>query len=235
MSGLLELAEVDAAYGPVPVVRDISLVAKPRQITALLGANGAGKTSIMLTISGLLALRKGNISLDGRPIGRLRSDQRVALGVLQVPQGRQLFPGMTVRDNVELGSFVRRAKDMKDDFDRVIAHFPPLRDRLQQLAGTLSGGEQQMVAIARALMARPSVLLLDEPSLGLSPIFVDSVYQIIGRLTSEGLTVLLAEQNIEMALSVASTVYVIQNGAIVANGPVADMKSHDFIQQAYLS
>jgi branched-chain amino acid transport system ATP-binding protein len=230
----LELRSIEAGYGRASVIRGVSLVAEPKRVTAVLGANGGGKTSTMLTISGLLALRSGDILLGGKSAARMRNDERVRAGIVQIPQGRQLFPQMSVRENVEMGGFQRKGGVLHTDFDRVLGHFPALTSRLSQLAGTLSGGEQQMVAIARALMGAPSILMLDEPSLGLAPVIVESVYEIIRKLRDEGMTILLAEQNVQMALSVSSYVYVLQNGTVVAEGTVEQMSSNDFIQKAYL-
>jgi branched-chain amino acid transport system ATP-binding protein len=234
MTVALELDAVEAGYGPVAAIRCISVKAEPRRITALLGANGAGKTSTMLAISGLLAARSGDIRLDGASVATLRNDERVRRGIVQVPQGRQLFPRMTVRENIEMGAFLRRGPQVAADLERVLSYFPAIASRLAQTAGTLSGGEQQMVAIGRALMARPRVLLLDEPSLGLAPVVVDGVYEIVRRLRDDGLTILLAEQNVKMALAVASNVFVLQNGKVSASGGVAEMATNDFIRKAYL-
>jgi branched-chain amino acid transport system ATP-binding protein len=234
MTALLQVRGIEAGYGPAPAIKDVSFSVNAGQVTALLGANGAGKSTTMLTLSGLLKLRAGEVLIGGRSIANMSNDDIVRLGLVQVPQGRQIFPAMTVTENIELGAFVRRREGIDADLDRVLAYFPRLAERRRQLAGTLSGGEQQMLAIGRALMAKPRVLLLDEPSLGLAPVIVDSVYEIVLSLVADGLGIVLAEQNIAMALSVASLVCILRNGAVFASGTGQEMKSSDLIGQAYL-
>jgi len=235
MTALLDVSGIEAGYGPAPAIEGVSFVAKAGEVTALLGANGAGKSTTMMTLSGLLKLRRGEIRIDGRSIGRLTNDQIMQLGLAQVPQGRQIFPQMTVGENVELGAFLRRRQTIKSDLEKVLAYFPRLKERYGQLAGTLSGGEQQMLAIGRALMAKPRILLLDEPSLGLAPVIVESVYDIIRSLTADGLALVLAEQNVAMALAIASQVCILRNGAVFASGTPAQIQAGDLIGQAYLA
>ncbi|ALG73588.1 hypothetical protein VY88_22470 [Azospirillum thiophilum] len=231
---MLSVRGLKAGYGAALAVRDLSFDAGACAVTALLGANGAGKTTTMLAISGLLPVRAGEIRFEGRPAANIGNDRLVRLGIVQVPQGRQVFPQMTVRENLELGAFLRRDGGIAADLDRVFGHFPRLAERAGQAAGTLSGGEQQMLAIGRALMARPKLLLLDEPSLGLAPVVVDAVYAIIRRLAEDGLAILLAEQNVAKALSVASRGFVLENGRVIAAGSSAELGATDFVRKAYL-
>ena len=231
---MLSVRGLKAGYGAALAVRDLSFDAGACAVTALLGANGAGKTTTMLAISGLLPVRAGEIRFEDRPATNIGNDRLVRLGIAQVPQGRQVFPQMTVRENLELGAFLRRDGGVAADLDRVFGHFPRLAERAGQAAGTLSGGEQQMLAIGRALMARPKLLLLDEPSLGLAPVVVDAVYAIIRRLAEDGLAILLAEQNVAKALSVASRGFVLENGRVIAAGSSAELGATDFVRKAYL-
>jgi branched-chain amino acid transport system ATP-binding protein len=231
---MLSVSGLTLSYGAAVAVRDVSFEVREHEVTVLLGANGAGKTTIMMALSGLLPIRAGDIHLDGHRITGVGNDQLVALGIVQVPQGRQVFPGMTVRENLELGAFLRRDRGVDTDIDRIFAHFPKLAERAGQTAGTLSGGEQQMLAIGRALMGKPRLLLLDEPSLGLAPVVVDAVYAIIAELVRDGLTILLAEQNVAKALSVAARGFVLENGAVIVSGSGAELAATDFVHRAYL-
>jgi len=231
---MLQVERIEIAYGAATAIRDVSFTVPPGQVTALLGANGAGKTTIMLGLSGLLPVKAGRILFDGVPLETRDSEQRLKLGIAQVPQGRQVFPEMTVMENLELGAFVRRDAEITTDLARILDLFPRLAERAGQFAGTLSGGEQQMLAIGRALMARPKLLLLDEPSLGLAPLVVDMVYEVIGRLATEGLSILLAEQNVTKALSVATQGFVLDHGAVIAGGPAQGLATTDFVRKAYL-
>ncbi len=231
---MLEVEKLTVSYGSAVAVRDATFGARPRQITALLGANGAGKTTAMLALSGVLPARSAAIRFESREVGGFNNEQLLRAGIAQVPQGRQIFPQMSVIENLQLGAFLRRDRDVNADFARIFAIFPRLEERSGQLAGTLSGGEQQMLAIGRALMARPKLLLLDEPSLGLAPIVVDAVYEIIVRLASDGLAILLAEQNVAKALSIAQSGYVMERGTIVASGSGAELADNGFVQKAYL-
>jgi branched-chain amino acid transport system ATP-binding protein len=231
---MLEVEKLTVSYGSAVAVRDATFGARPRQITALLGANGSGKTTAMLALSGVLPARSAAIRFESREVGGFNNEQLLRVGIAQVPQGRQVFPQMSVIENLQLGAFLRRDRDVNADLARIFAIFPRLGERSGQLAGTLSGGEQQMLAIGRALMARPKLLLLDEPSLGLAPIVVDAVYEIIVRLASDGLAILLAEQNVAKALSIAQSGYVMERGTIVASGSSAELADNGFVQKAYL-
>jgi branched-chain amino acid transport system ATP-binding protein len=231
---MLRVENLTVSYGAAVAVRGATFEASPRQVTALLGANGAGKTTTMLALSGLLPARSGDIIFNSTRVKNLNNERLVELGIVQVPQGRQVFAQMSVLENLELGAFVRRDREIKKDMARVFEIFPRLAERSLQSAGTLSGGEQQMLAIGRALMARPRLLLLDEPSLGLAPIVVDAVYGIIARLAADGLAILLAEQNVTRALSVAARSFVLENGAIIADGTGADLAATSFVKKAYL-
>ncbi|CAN5443253.1 ABC transporter ATP-binding protein [soil metagenome] len=231
---MLRVENLTVSYGAAIAVRGATFEALPRQVTALLGANGAGKTTTMLALSGLLPARSGEIIFNGAPVQNLNNERLVQLGIVQVPQGRQVFAQMSVLENLELGAFVRRDREVKHDLVRVFEIFPRLAERSLQPAGTLSGGEQQMLAIGRALMARPKLLLLDEPSLGLAPIMVDAVYAIIVRLAADGLAILLAEQDVTRALSVAARSFVLENGAVIAGGTGDELAASRFVQKAYL-
>lgn len=231
---MLQVRGLEISYGAAVAVRDASFDVEQRQVTALLGANGAGKTTTMLALSGLLPVCSGTIHFEGVRVDNLNNERLLRLGIVQVPQGRQVFPQMSVLENLELGAFVRRDREIRADLARVFDTFPRLAERAAQMAGTLSGGEQQMLAIGRALMARPKLLLLDEPSLGLAPIVVDAVYEIIGRLVSDGLAILLAEQNVARALSVATRSFILENGTVVASGTRAELTETSFVQKAYL-
>ncbi|WP_210262532.1 ABC transporter ATP-binding protein [Bradyrhizobium brasilense] len=231
---MLEVEKLTVSYGAAVAVREATFAANPRQITALLGANGAGKTTAMLALSGVLPARSAAIRFETRDISGFNNEQLLRAGIAQVPQGRQVFPQMSVIENLELGAFLRRDRDVDGDLDRIFGIFPRLKERSGQLAGTLSGGEQQMLAIGRALMSRPKLLLLDEPSLGLAPIVVDAVYDIIASLAADGLAILLAEQNVTKALSVAQSGYVMERGTVVASGSRAELADTGFVQKAYL-
>jgi len=232
---LLELKGVRTCYGPIEALKGISLRVAEGTIVTVLGANGAGKTTLMNTISGLLHPRAGRITFQGRRIGHLAAEKIVRLGIIQVPEGRQLFPDLSVLENLRMGAFARRDRGgIKADLERVFSHFPVLRERRGQLAGTLSGGEQQQLAIGRALMSRPRLLLLDEPSLGLSPVLVRELFAIIQELNHEGTTILLAEQNAYMALSTADYGYVLETGQIALEGPAAELRQNERVRQLYL-
>jgi branched-chain amino acid transport system ATP-binding protein len=231
---MLQVNGLTVSYGAAVAVRDASFEVAPRQVTALLGANGAGKTTTMLALSGLLPVKTGAVHFEGARVENFNNERLLRLGIVQVPQGRQVFAQMSVLENLELGAFVRRDREIKADLARVFDIFPRLAERSDQWAGTLSGGEQQMLAIGRALMARPKLLLLDEPSLGLAPIVVDAVYEIIARLVSDGLAILLAEQNVTKALSVAAKSFILENGTVIASGTSAELAATSFVQKAYL-
>jgi len=233
---LLELRGVSAAYGPVPVLHGLDIVLHADEVVCLLGGNAAGKTSTMNTIVGMLALQEGTISFDGQPIGGLAPPKIVSLGIAIVPEGRRIFPRLTVEENLDLGAYGRRddAAMQRRDRDRVFERFPRLAERLSQLGGTLSGGEQQMLAIGRALMSRPRLLLMDEPSMGLAPALVDHVFEIIREIHSDGTAIFLVEQNARMALEVASRGYVLQQGRIVISGSSDELLASEAVREAYL-
>ncbi len=232
---VLELRNIDVLYGRVQALRNVSLTVGDGEIVALIGSNGAGKTTTLRTISGLIRPAKGEVLLRGEPIHTLGSEKIARLGVGHAPEGRRLFSRMTVRENLEMGAYGRSDRTgIRADFDRVYQLFPRVKERSTQLAGSLSGGEQQMVAIGRALMARPTVLLLDEPSLGLAPIVVDSVFEVIREINQSGTTVLLIEQNALLALNTARRGYVLETGEVALSGPAADLLGSSDIQRAYL-
>ncbi|WP_298723749.1 ABC transporter ATP-binding protein [uncultured Ferrovibrio sp.] len=232
---MLELKAISAGYGRINALSGVSLKVDTGRIVALLGANGAGKTTTLNCISRVVPLTSGEIHFEGRRVDRLASEEMVALGVCQVPEGREIFARMSVRENLEIGAHLRRDKAaIRQDFDRVCEYFPRLRQRFTQEAGTLSGGEQQMLLIARALMGRPKLLLLDEPSLGLSPLLVEQIFAIIRQLNKEGLTILLVEQNARIALNVSDYAYILENGEIAFEGNSADLVQDDRVRQAYL-
>jgi len=232
---LLELDGIAAAYGHVRALWDVSLSVREGEIVTLLGANGAGKTTTMRVISGVLRPERGEVRIAGRPIQRLRAPQIVGAGVVQIPEGRHLWPRMTVTENLELGAFAPRGRAVaRETIASVLSLFPRLAERRTQLAGTLSGGEQQMLAIGRGLMSRPRLLMLDEPSLGLAPAVVESMYETFGRLHREGLTILLAEQSIELALEVSDFATVLQVGKSVLSGTAAALAQDPQVQKAYL-
>jgi branched-chain amino acid transport system ATP-binding protein len=235
MSALLELADVHTYYGNIRALKGVSLEVNRSEIVTLIGSNGAGKTTTLRTIIGSVRPLRGTVSFDGQRIESLPTDRRVYLGIAQSPEGRRIFPRMTVMENLELGAFARSDKPgIQEDFHRVLTLFPRLRERLAQRGGTLSGGEQQMLAMGRALMARPTVLLLDEPSMGLSPILVETIFQVIQDINRQGTTILLVEQNARMALRVAHRGYVIQTGRIVLSGTGPDLLRSDVVRKAYL-
>ena len=232
---MLTLTRVAAGYGDVPVLWDVTVEVRTGQLVALVGANGAGKTTTLRTIAGLLRARRGEVFFEGRRIDRLSAHAVVGLGIALVPEGRQLFGSMTVEENLLTGSFLSRTRAARQtNLERVYAAFPVLRDRRGQDAGILSGGEQQMLAIGRALMSEPRLLMLDEPSLGLAPTVVDSVFEVIERVRRAGLTVLLVEQNVQRALDLADRAYVLENGRIVLDGPGAALLENPDVRRAYL-
>jgi len=231
----LELADVVSGYGPIEVLHGLSLRVEEGEAVTLIGANGAGKTTTLRTITGLIRPRRGEIRLDGRRLDRLPPHAIVRCGVAHVPEGRRVFGRLTVLENLELGAFTRRpGREVAEDLERVLTLFPRLRERLSQPAGTLSGGEQQMLAIGRALMARPRLLLLDEPSMGLSPVMVETIFAVIRDIHRQGTALLLVEQNVPLALAVASRGYVLEAGRIVAEASAADLRESDVVRRAYL-
>ena len=232
---LLALEGVRVAYGGIEAVRGISLHVDAGEIVAMIGANGAGKTTTLKTIMGLVPLSGGSVSFAGRALGSDPTEARVAAGISLVPEGRAIFPGLTVRENLELGAYLHRHRaTMRETIEDVTRLFPRLGERMRQEAGTLSGGEQQMLAIGRALMARPALLLLDEPSLGIAPILVQQIFAAIGQIARSGVTILLVEQNTRLALATARRAYVLRTGTIALHGQAADLAASPEIQAAYL-
>ncbi|KAF0165333.1 MAG: branched-chain amino acid transport system ATP-binding protein [Rhodocyclaceae bacterium] len=230
----LEVRELRAGYGGLPVLHGISLVAPAGRITVLVGANGAGKTTLLKTLAGVMAPVSGSVQIDGRALSGDTPADRVRRGMALVPEGRHLFPGMSVRENLELGGYLASRRQREEMLERVIGTFPRLGERLDQLAGTMSGGEQQMLAIGRALMSRPRLLLLDEPSLGLAPKMVDEMFAALRRINKEGTTVLLVEQNVFQALNVADFAYVLGHGEMIAEGAAWELRGNDLIRRVYL-
>lgn len=231
----LELRDLTVRYGAAEAVRDASLRLRRGQVVTLIGANGAGKSTIMKAVCGLLKPASGSVQLQGREVTGWSADRLVPLGLSLVPEGRRLFGAMTVRENLELGAYCRDDRAaIATDLERTLAIFPDLTPRLKAMAGTLSGGQQQMVAVARALMSAPSVLLLDEPTIGLAPAIVDVIAAVIASIRASGVDVLLVEQNAEMALAIADYGYVLEQGAIVLHAPAADLARNEAVQRAYL-
>lgn len=232
---MLELKDVHTYYGNIHALKGISLNVQKGEIVTLIGSNGAGKTTTLRTIQGLIHARHGSITLEGEELTKIPAHQVTMRGVSQSPEGRLIFPRMTVLENLEMGAFTRKDADgIKRDLDRVFTVFPRLKERVKQTGGTLSGGEQQMLAIGRALMANPRVLLLDEPSMGLAPILVEQIFNIIGELNKQGTTILLVEQNARMALSIAHRGYVLQTGAIRLQGSAKNLQEDDEVRKTYL-
>ena len=232
---LLELKGVDALYGRVRALRGVAINVDQGEVVALIGSNGAGKTTTLRTISGLMHPPSGSITFNGRDISRMPAHDIVGLGICQSPEGRRLFPRMQVIDNLRMGAFLRKDRDgIQKDMDRVFELFPRLKERTTQLAGTLSGGEQQMLAIGRALMSKPKLLMLDEPSLGLAPILVETIFQIVREINAQGIPILLVEQNATKALEVAHRAYVLETGSIVKSGTGKELLSSPDVQRAYL-
>ena len=232
---MLEISSLDVAYGRVQVLFDVSISVGRGELVTVIGANGAGKTTLLLTVSGVLKPKGGQISFDGRRIDNLRPHEIVGMGLGHVPQGKELFPSMTVVENLELGAHLVKDQDeYRERLLRAFDFFPRLRERARQRAGTLSGGEQQMLAIARALMGNPGLLLLDEPSAGLAPIIIDHLAEIILDLNEQGLTVLLVEQNAFLALEIAKKAYVMESGSVVESGDTAVVRESDLVRRAYL-
>ena len=233
MSTILSVEDMHVYYGAIHAVKGVSFEVGEGEIVALIGANGAGKSTILKTVSGLLHPRSGNVIFDGKNISHTDAHKLVRHGLAHVPEGRRIFLQMTVQDNLEMGAFTQ--KDVsKEDLERMFTLFPRLKERRKQIAGTLSGGEQQMLAMSRALMSRPKLLLLDEPSMGLSPLYVSTIFEMIKKVNSQGTTVLLVEQNAKKALSIADRAYVLEIGKIVKTGTGKDLLSDDEIQKAYL-
>ncbi len=231
---LLSLSGLVAGYGGITAVKGIDLAVETGEIVTLIGSNGAGKSTTLRAISGLVRPRSGTISFSGRPITNMQPHRIVSLGISQVPEGRGIFHRLTVRENLEMGAFQRRDGEIGADMERVFALFPRLKERAGQTGGTLSGGEQQMLAIGRAMMARPKLLLLDEPSMGLSPILVETIFETVTNIRKQGTTILLVEQNAAMALEIADRAYVIESGVISLQGTGAELAKDDSVRRAYL-
>jgi branched-chain amino acid transport system ATP-binding protein len=232
---MLKLVDVDTYYGPSQVLHGVSLEVNRGEIVCLLGANAAGKTTTMKTIFGLVHPRQGTVIFEDRPIERMVAGDIVKLGLALVPEGRRIFSRMTVLENLEMGAYTRKNRaEMKRDIEHVCQIFPRLKERLKQIAGTMSGGEQQMLAMARALMSHPRLICMDEPSMGLSPLLVQTVFDTIKRVREEGVTIFLVEQNASMALSLADRGYVLQTGKIVLSDTAPNLLTNDLVRQAYL-
>nr|WP_290668208.1 ABC transporter ATP-binding protein [Ardenticatena sp.] len=232
---MLELRNVHSYYGAIHALKGISLTVDRGEIVTLIGSNGAGKTTTIRTISGILHPREGQVILEGRDISRTPAYDIVKLGVAQSPEGRRIFPRLTVLENLEMGAYTRNdPQGIAEDLERVFELFPRLKERRNQQGGTLSGGEQQMLAIGRALMARPKLLLLDEPSMGLAPVLVETIFETIVEINEQGTTILLVEQNALMALEVAHRGYVLQTGQIVLEGAAKDLAASEMVRKAYL-
>ncbi len=231
---LLEVSEIHTYYGNIHALKGVSFEVDSGEIIALIGANGAGKTTTLRTISGLMEPREGAVIYEGEDISSTRADLLVAKGISMVPEGRGVFAKLTVEENLDMGAYVRRDGDIKDDLKNAYSLFPRLEERKKQFAGTLSGGEQQMLAIARALMSKPRLLLLDEPSMGLAPVLVDGVFETVQRIASEGVTILLVEQNAHMALQIADRGYVLQSGEVAISDTAANLQQNETVQKTYL-
>lgn len=231
---MLEVAGLTAGYGQAKVLHGISLKVGGGELVALLGSNGAGKSTLNNNISGIYKPFAGSIRFDGAEIAGVRAEEVVDRGLIQVPEGRRVFPNMTVRENLELGSYRRATQNRARNIDRVVGIFPRLKERFDQYAGTLSGGEQQMLAIGRGLMAEPRLLILDEPSLGLSPLLVEEMFALIQKLRAEGLAIFLVEQNVVQSLEIADRAYVMENGLITVEGPAQDLMHDEELRRSYL-
>ena len=232
---MLELRQVNTYYGKIQALQDVSIRVDDGEIVTLIGANGAGKSTTLMTVCGILHPRSGEILWNGAPIHQLPPHDIVKLGISQVPEGRLIFPELTVRENLDLGAFLRSDRDgIASDMDYVFELFPILKERISQQGGTLSGGEQQMLAVGRALMARPKLLLLDEPSLGLAPIIIQQIFSIIQKVNADGTTVFLVEQNANQALRIAHRGYVMENGRIAMEGRASDLLASEEVRKAYL-
>ncbi|MDO9353592.1 MAG: ABC transporter ATP-binding protein [Solirubrobacteraceae bacterium] len=234
---LLEVEDLSVNYGPIEAIRNINFTVEEGSVATLIGANGAGKSTTLKTISGLLKTRTGRVVFDGKDITNMAPYVRVKLGISQSPEGRGIFPGMTVRENLDMGAYVRtdrKTPAYQEDVDRALTLFPRLEERIDQIAGTMSGGEQQMLAIGRALMARPRLILLDEPSMGLAPKLIQQIFSIITEINNQGTTVLLVEQNAAQALKRADTAHVLSTGEITQSGTGAELAGDASIQEAYL-
>ena len=231
---LVSIKNLSAGYSFVEVLRDVSIEIEAREIVAVLGSNGVGKTTLNNALSGLIAPKTGEIIFDGNLVSGKSPSEIVEMGLIHVPEGRKLFPNLTVKDNLELGSYRRGKSERQKNLDEVLAIFPKLAERIGQQAGTLSGGEQQMVAIGRGLMGNPKLLILDEPSLGLSPLLVEQMFELIKRINQQGITILLVEQNVMQSLNIASRAYVIEEGTIAISGEAKALRDNAELKKSYL-
>ncbi|MDA8050770.1 MAG: ABC transporter ATP-binding protein [Rhodospirillales bacterium] len=232
---MLEFRDIDTHYGDLHVLKQVNYSIEKGEIVCLLGGNASGKSTTMKTIMGVVRPTRGSVVFDGQPIERLATSERVRRGIAPVLEARRLFPRMTVYENLEMGAFLREhGPDFEEDIERVYALFPRVKERRGQLAGTLSGGEQQMVAIGRALMARPRLICMDEPSMGLAPIFVEQTFEVIQEINRQGTTIFMVEQNASMALSIANRAYVLQTGQVVLSGTAKELRENPLIREAYL-
>ena len=231
---MLEIRDIHVFYGAIHAIKGVSFDVEEHEIVTLIGANGAGKSTILNTIAGLLRPRSGQILLDGKSITGIPTHKMVTLGMALCPEGRRIFQQMTVRENLEMGGYSRNPSEISSSLENVFTRFPRLKEREKQIAGTLSGGEQQMLAMARALMSKPRLMMLDEPSMGLAPILVEQIFDIIRELHAGGTTILLVEQNAQMALSVANRAYVLETGNISMSGPASELLENDAVRKAYL-
>lgn len=231
---MLKVENINVHYGVINAIKNVSFEVNQGEIVALIGANGAGKTSTMHAISGLIKITDGHITFMGEDISRMAAHKIVDHGLAQVPEGRRIFSQLTVEENLEMGAYLRTDNKVNDDLENVYKRFPRLKERKKQLAGTLSGGEQQMLAMGRALMSKPKLLLLDEPSMGLSPILVNEIFDIIKEINKDGVTVLLVEQNANKALSIAHRAYVLETGSITVSGQAKDVAENPKVKEAYL-
>ena len=235
MSEMLKITDLHVNYGMIQAIKGVSFHVDEGEIIALIGANGAGKTTILHTITGLVPAASGKIEYKGNDLTKVPAHRIVSMGMSHVPEGRRIFQELSVYDNLLLGAFTRRQKsEISDSISRIYKHFPRLEERRNQIAGTLSGGEQQMLAIGRALMARPSIILMDEPSMGLSPLYVSEIFSIIQQINKDGTTVLLVEQNAKKALSISNRAYVLETGNIVLEGDAKELMNNDQVRRAYL-
>lgn len=235
MSELLKVENLQVNYGVIPALKGISFTVNQGEVVALIGANGAGKTTTLHTVTGLVEKKGGTVTFDGKDITNVPAHKLVKLGIAHVPEGRRVFPELTVYQNLLLGAYTRKdSKEKQDTLEEIYERFPRLKERLNQFAGTLSGGEQQMLAMGRALMSKPKMILMDEPSMGLSPIFVNEIFDIIESVSKAGTTVLLVEQNANKALAIADRAYVLETGAITMEGKASDLLDDDRIRKAYL-
>jgi branched-chain amino acid transport system ATP-binding protein len=231
---LVEIEKLTSHYGRIPALRGVDMRIEERQLSVVVGANGAGKTTLMRTISGVRPATGGDIRFEGASIRKLSAARRVRLGIAQVPEGRQMFPALTVEDNLVMGGYTRSAAEVREGLDRAFVLFPILRAKRREPAGTLSGGQQQMLAITRALMSKPRLLLLDEPSMGLAPLLVAEIFRSVQKLKAEGVTIFLVEQNAQVALKIADRAYVMETGRTVLEGTGPELLANDRVRQAYL-